>query len=129
MGYYTNYTLDCYDKYGIAQDISLSTELGAKLTAALHRISPNYFDDDFNLMNLPYQEWKWYDHEEDVLALSNEFPEYTFILEGEGEDHYDTWRMIYHAGDYELITPHLVYSAPLKDFSQIVYDIYDDVEE
>lgn len=37
--------------------------------------------------------------------------------------------MIYHAGDYELITPRLVYSAPLKDFSQIVYDIYDDVEE
>ena len=92
MGYYTNYTLDCYDNHANSFDISFATEFGKALTAALYEINPDYFDDDFSLTTLPYQEWKWYDHDEDMIKLSLRFPDYTFILEGEGEENGDLWR-------------------------------------
>ena len=52
---------------------------------------------------------KWYDHDEDMLNLSLSFPEYVFILDGEGEESGDVWRSFYKNGkdytwrlDYEL---------------------------
>ena len=129
MGYLTNYTLDCYDNRANSFDISFATELGKALTAALHEIDPDYFDDDFDLTNLSYQEWKWYDHDEDMVKLSLRFPDYTFILEGEGEENGDLWRAIYHDGQMEELNVKIVYKKPKSDFAQIVYDIYEDVEE
>ena len=48
MGYYTNFTLNCYDNCSSSFDISSKTESGRALTAALHEINPGYFDDDFD---------------------------------------------------------------------------------
>ena len=50
MGYYTNFTLDCYDNCANSFDISFETDFGKALTAALHEINPGYFDDDFDLL-------------------------------------------------------------------------------
>ena len=129
MGYYTNYTLDCYDNHANSFDISFATEFGKALTAALYEINPDYFDDDFSLTTLPYQEWKWYDHDEDMVKLSLRFPDYTFILEGVGEENGDLWRTVYHNGQYEQLNVKIVYEMPQSDFAQIVYNIYNDVEE
>ena len=41
---------------------------------------------------------KWHDHDEDMLALSLEFRETTFILSGEGEDSEDLWKTKYKNG-------------------------------
>lgn len=129
MGYYTNFTLDCYDNHAYSFDISFKTELGKALTAALHEINPYYFEDDFDLKTLSYDSWKWYDHDEDMVKLSIRFPNYTFILEGEGEETGDLWRTIYHDGQLERLNVKIVYEKPRSDFAQIVYDIYDDVEK
>lgn len=129
MGYYTHFMLDCYDNRANSFDISFETDLGKALTAALHEINPDYFDYDFSLMTLPYQEWKWYDHDEDMIELSKRFPDYTFILEGEGEENGDLWRNVYHDGQMESLYVKIIYKKPESDFAQIVYDIYDDVEE
>jgi len=44
-------------------------------------------------------EWaKWYDHDRDMLALSKEFPDVTFILSGEGEESPDFWKTKYKDG-------------------------------
>lgn len=41
---------------------------------------------------------KWYDHDDDMKQLSEQFPEYYFLLNGQGEDHDDQWRTVYHNG-------------------------------
>ena len=129
MGYYTTFTLNCYDNRVNSFDISFETELGKALTAALNEINPYYFDNDFDLKTLSYDSWKWYDHDEDMVKLSLRFPNYTFILEGEGEETGDLWRTIYHDGKLERLNVKIVYEKPQSDFAKIVYDIYDDVEE
>lgn len=35
---------------------------------------------------------KWYEHEDDLLTLSKEFPHLAFTLEGQGEDAGDIWK-------------------------------------
>ena len=129
MGYYTTFTLNCYDNRVNSFDISFETELGKALTAALNEINPYYFDNDFDLKTLSYDSWKWYDHDEDMVKLSLRFPNYTFILEGEGEETGDLWRTIYHNGQLECLNVKIVYEKPQSNFAQIVYDIYDDVEK
>lgn len=39
----------------------------------------------------PYDDLKWYDWEEDVAQLANEFPDVEFRIEGSGEDRDDWW--------------------------------------
>lgn len=41
---------------------------------------------------------KWYDHDDDMKNLSTQFPEYYFLLSGQGEDPGDKWRKVYHNG-------------------------------
>lgn len=43
----------------------------------------------------------WYDHAEDMKALSEAFPEVTFLLHGEGEDQGDVWNLHCQNGDLE----------------------------
>ena len=129
MGYCTTFTLNCYDNHANSFDISFETELGKALIAALHEINPYYFDDDFDLKTLSYDSWKWYEHDEDMVKLSLRFPDYTFILEGEGEENGDLWRTIYHDGQLERLNVKIVYEKPQSDFAKIVYDIYDDIEK
>ena len=46
----------------------------------------------------PYENVKWYDHDTDMCKLSASFPDYTFVLHGEGEESGDIWRKKYRAG-------------------------------
>ena len=41
---------------------------------------------------------KWYDHDDDMMRLSEQFPDYYFLLHGQGEEHDDQWRKVYHNG-------------------------------
>jgi hypothetical protein len=45
------------------------------------------------------QSGKWYDHEEDMLDLSKDYPNLIFLLEGSGEDEADLWRKFFKNGD------------------------------
>lgn len=58
----------------------------------------------------PYGEAKWYEHEEDMLKLSNEFSKTLFKLHGEGEENGDIWDKYFLDGKMqecyaELILP------------------------
>lgn len=42
---------------------------------------------------------KWYDHYDEMIILSKEFPSLYFELEGQGEDHDDLWKEYFHNGE------------------------------
>ncbi len=42
---------------------------------------------------------KWYDHDKDMLDLSQQHPDLYFILTGVGEEVYENiWKLLYHSG-------------------------------
>lgn len=44
-------------------------------------------------------EVKWYEHEDDMIALSKDHPELVWVLDGEGEDQGDVWRKFFYRGN------------------------------
>lgn len=54
-------------------------------------------------------EGKWYEHQEDMINLSKQFPEVLFILSGEGEDREDNWREYYRNGKVAISWGRIVY--------------------
>lgn len=69
---------------------------------------------DFELS--PDEHVKWYDHNEEMLELSKQFPDTVFCLHGEGEDTGDLWYCYYKNGKKQY--------CPAK----IVYDDYDETK-
>ena len=61
---------------------------------------------------------KWYDHDDDLIALSKKFPDVTFVLYGEGEERDDNWITYYKNGDYEYCNGRIVYDRPTKSFAK-----------
>lgn len=60
---------------------------------------------------------KWYDHDEDMLALSKAFPNIVFVLTGEGEDRDDNWISYYKNGQIEVCHGRIVYDEPRSVFA------------
>ena len=109
MGYYTYYTMDARDA---KTNESLSREMEAKICQRLWEISDDAiyngdtFDECFD------SDLKWYDHTEDMIKLSKEFPDVVFLLEGVGEDREDNWRLYVHNGEWEMVQAMIVWNAP-----------------
>lgn len=86
MGYYTNYALSC-SKPGLVQRlVEQSEEDGTPLHYAI----------DTN--GEPYDALKWYDHVDDMRAISLEHKGVLFTLEGKGEESGDLWRKYFLNG-------------------------------
>ncbi len=45
---------------------------------------------------------KWYTHREDLLEISNRFPDVLFTLNGEGEESRDIWKLYIRNGKSQL---------------------------
>jgi hypothetical protein len=54
---------------------------------------------------------KWYDHDDDMKALSKLFPDEVFILRGVGEEFPDVWRKAYKNGQMYSSTPVITFPA------------------
>ena len=84
MGYYTDYTLtvkNVPEEYASALTHALTEDLGMEC-----------WGDDY------FANAKWYDHDEDMMALSLRFPGVLFQLYGCGEDSDDMWYSYYKDG-------------------------------
>lgn len=109
MGYETRYRLKTVGP-GLDETDPLVTVLGEKPQAL-----PDFgrkiadFTDGYN----PFEDrCKWYEHEEDMTALSKKFPHVLFILEGIGEEDGDFWRKYFRAGKMSRADAVLTFSPP-----------------
>lgn len=85
MGYYTRYRLE-YDE---------------KL------LPDNEVDNLIDIIDeLPIHDYsdscKWYEHEEEMVSISEQFPTILFILSGEGEESGDIWRKYFKNGKVQV---------------------------
>ena len=56
----------------------------------------------------------WYDHEQDMIDISKEFPEATFMLDGDGEESEDFWRQYFKNGQSAVCQAELIYPEPQR---------------
>lgn len=91
MGYYTRHIMTVINSDGDEIDSSRVPEFELKVldgnSTSVQEIISELADS-----------CKWYEHAKDMLELSKTFPEYLFILDGDGEENGDAWREFYKNG-------------------------------
>ena len=120
MGYYTKFELIISDSYenACAGNNNLLYDEELKVRRRLGEISRLYESeiaekDVFNFFD--WDAYKWYNHVEDMENLSIEFPEYWFVLYGEGEESGDLWKEMYHNSLYQRINAEITYPEFLSE--------------
>ena len=97
MGYYTCYTLEWEPKdQAVEEYIRQQQEENDEFA---YGIEPNGEMAD---------SVKWYDHEDDIKALSKQFPEIVFTLSGEGEEAGDVWKKYFKDGKVQVAQAEIV---------------------
>ena len=107
MGYYTKYDITMYPYMNDKDELRVMREIAAKI----HNEDPSDISDDEAKWCFD-EHMKWYDHEKDMLDISKKFPNITFVLEGEGEDHEDMWVKYFNNGEVEECYAEIVYPEP-----------------
>jgi len=105
MGYYTRFDLE----YVAPEDNLLKIEL----ELALSRDGTCQYG-ALELVMDSYEKFKWYDHEEDMLRFSKEFPTVLFTLKGDGEESPDFWKKYFKDGKMCKVDGEIVY----KEFEE-----------
>ena len=109
MGYYSSYYLTIKNPKNLSLDKGIGRETELAIAKKLCEISdwfdPSDFDENIEKSEYPLIELissdmnKWYDHYDEMIILSKEFPSLYFELEGQGEDSGDLWREYFHNGE------------------------------
>lgn len=110
MGYYTQYNLYVQNYDGLNE-----TELD-DVNSAIEAL--NIFDGGDNRYGWSAYE-KWYDHDDDMLALSTRFPDVVFQLYGDGEDSEDRWMTYYKNGRCQEDALHITVEEDPFDESKL----------
>lgn len=110
MGYYTSYSLDV--KYGNKDNIERLVEALRAKELIGYALDADYVIDGDKVGFGPYDTQKWYDHDDDMIEISKEFPDMVFKLYGSGEDFGDEWYTLYRDGNAETIHAELKWPEP-----------------
>ena len=108
MGYYTTYTLTIKEGF--------TPQVGKDLDELLERYDASYpfckrCYNTYDTRN----EYKWYEHEDDMKKISKELGEdVLLLLEGEGEEGMDVWRKYFRNGKIATYYPEIIW----KEFSE-----------
>lgn len=120
MGYYTKFSL------GLKTDFAYITtedfeKLLNEITYELSKYS-GYDQTTFeDMLEFPV-EIKWYSWKEDMQKVANDFPSFTFKLEGDGESDNDFWIALFKSNkqcirrneyDYEGLLEKEAYTKPI----------------
>lgn len=91
MGYYTEYVLSVENPSPTIDTANMSDDI----SHMLYGMQPDVF------INQWYCNAKWYDYREDMIALSEKYPDVLFKLSGSGEDSEDVWIDYFFGGKYQ----------------------------
>lgn len=130
MGYYTDYSLSIsYGSVvnGVFKETSMKDVPKERIEALKREIEKmqvfeyvtvepgyNYGDAWVNT--------KWYEHDEDMLALSCRFPDFFFTLNGAGEEQGDLWNTYYYNGKMQECRAEIIW--PDFDYKKLVSSDY-----
>jgi len=67
------------------------------------------------LINNGLIDCKWYEHDDDMLRLSERYPMVVFTLSGEGEESGDIWKKYYCAGKVQIARAKITFDPFDKD--------------
>lgn len=96
MGYYTRYNLTVLN-----EDRDCTQELRQIWEEKIEKEAlPSVFAEAFERVFSEGSQ-KWYEYEEDMLAISRAFPDYIFQLDGKGEESGDIWRKYFYRGQMQ----------------------------
>ena len=101
MGYYTYYKLSVKNTNDASYNaFDLWIETKPKTT---HGYSWKSF------LNGNADQCKWYEHEEDMIALSLQYPNLIFLLEGSGEESGDMWKKYFKNGQMQIVNAKIIF--------------------
>lgn len=112
MGYYTQYNLYITNKD------SLGDEVKAAVDNAVYDL--NLFEGSGNIEYGWSAYGKWYDHDDDMLAISARFPDAVFQLYGDGEESEDNWMNYYKGGRAQYGALHITVEEDPFDESKLL---------
>lgn len=107
MGYYTYHTLTAKSKTLTPELIEEINEWLAKRQVIDYALRKGEYCGECAETCERWSEWEdagecsWYEHREDMEALSKAFPDITFCLHGEGDSREDVWDEYWLNGDCE----------------------------
>ncbi len=130
MGYYTHYSLQIDSSlFEAKNEEAKETEIEAvKQSGMTKEMKSNVislieakYADNSNLTILdvieeighnPFDDsCKWYEHDEDMIQISEKYKNVLFTLTGTGEEKYDIWRKYYYNGKMQSVTGKVVYDS------------------
>lgn len=118
MGYYTHYSLEVfcdekkfkYCNHEKSPDANFCPVCGKPTSGILiedavkewakENINDGY--DIGEIIDNVSDDWKWYEHQKDMKAISRAFPDVLFTLSGEGEEAEDIWKEYYLNGKVQV---------------------------
>lgn len=116
MGYYTNYYLEIenLDDFEPEFEMHVAEKL-VQITDQWDEADLEYAARNRSPLNalISDDSMKWYDHRDDMVKLSLEFPTCRFVLEGQGEDPEDMWREYYLNGHMQYAPARIEYDEPV----------------
>ena len=122
MGYYSSYYLTVKNPKNLTLDKEIGRETELAIAKKLCEISgwfePSDVDENVEKSGYPLFELisrdthKWYDHYDEMIILSKEFPSLYFELEGQGEDHDDLWKEYFHNGEAAHSDAQITFDVP-----------------
>jgi len=114
MGYYTYYSMAIHeaDKFPNKDSVMLDKDEHKVLADSKVAVSKN-----ITFKALEDGSIKWYNHDEDMDAISKEMEDYVFVLYGDGEESDDKWKKIYYNGKHVGVNAEDYY--PPIDLSEV----------
>ena len=118
MGYYTDYTLNIKDDINAA--LLGDTDRLDEIEEFLKSDKEHYFAGlEFSEGATYCANMKWYDHEDDMKQLSNQFRDILFELEGRGEEDDDRWIKYFLNGKMQVCTARISIIYPEFELSRM----------
>jgi len=100
MGYYTSFSV----KHNSEDEAEVSA-----IRDEIYKMNlPEFWENDERTFGA-YA--KWYDVDEDMSLLSSKFPQVLFVVDGEGEDGGDLWRMYAYGGAIQIERAEISYGS------------------